>query len=190
MKPLYTIVVAVGFLNIAAQGAGPVNVSAPPVHQPISLDVLAALADSEIAKWGFIDITAAPFKADPSGKRDATSAIQAAIDLAVEAQMVVFFPPGVYTVSDSIRVFGYGGNAAALPGTALFVVERTPNFLIANMTDTPRFDENGAADHFAGHGVNPDKWSMLEERTASGDIIQTKPMDRPAVYRRGNPCEE
>ncbi|MFO7902900.1 MAG: hypothetical protein ACQESR_18305 [Planctomycetota bacterium] len=33
---------------------------------------------------------------------------------------------------DHVRLFGHGGNAKALPGEALYVVEGTPNFLLAS----------------------------------------------------------
>ena len=46
------------------------------------------------------DVTSAPYLADPSGERDATAAIQAAINAAGEAGGgVVFLPAGTYRVS-------------------------------------------------------------------------------------------
>ena len=71
--------------------------------------------------------------------------------------------------SDHIRMFGYGGNAAALPGKALFVVENVPNFLLANLVDSPRVSGVGTPDYFAGQGFDPDLWSMVEERAPSGE---------------------
>jgi len=93
--------------------------------------------------------------------------------------------------SDNVRVFGYGGNAAAWPGKALFVVERTPNFLLANLVDTPRGPESGSPASFAGQGTDPKKWSMVEER-AGGEAppIVTRPLDRPVLYMRGAPSDQ
>jgi hypothetical protein len=90
---------------------------------------------------------------------------------------------------DDVRIFGYGGNAAALEGTALFVVERTPNFLLANLVDSPR-TAGGSASHFAGIGVDPRKWHMVQDRTTDGKTILTPPLDRPVLYRRGHPGGE
>ena len=87
--------------------------------------------------------------------------------------------------SDHVRIFGYGGNAAAFEGTALFRVERTPNFLIANAVDSPRLAGEGSDDYFAGRGVAPDKWHMIGDRPAAGEPLLTEPMDRPVLYRRG-----
>jgi len=68
----------------------------------IALEVPRALGNQELAALGLVDVTAAPFRADPTGRRDATAALQAAIDFARDHQMVCFFPPGVYTVSDTL----------------------------------------------------------------------------------------
>ena len=78
------------------------------------------------------------------------------------------------------------GNAAAAEGTALFVVEDTPNFLLANLADSPRHPGSGSPDHFAGEAVDPCKWFMVRE-TSGGKIIHTLPLDRPVLYRRGEP---
>lgn len=48
----------------------------------------------------FVDVTEAPFGADARGKEDSTAAIQAAIDLVMDAGGgTVFLPPGTYRVS-------------------------------------------------------------------------------------------
>jgi len=90
--------------------------------------------------------------------------------------------------SDHVRIFGYGGNAAAAEGTALFRVERTQDFLIANAVDSPRLAGEGSDDHFAGRGVAADKWHMISDRPAAGEPLLTEPMDRPVLYRRGRPA--
>ena len=88
--------------------------------------------------------------------------------------------------SDHIRLFGYGGNASAAPGSALFAVSDTPNFLATNLVDSPRFPGDGAPEHFAGEGVDPRTWNMLIERRGDQEI-RTEPLDRPVLYQRGAP---
>ncbi|MBN8730954.1 MAG: hypothetical protein J0L64_10455 [Acidobacteria bacterium] len=51
---------------------------------------------------GCLDITQAPYLADPSGKRDSTAAIQRAVNDARDHQLVCFFPTGTYLISDTI----------------------------------------------------------------------------------------
>lgn len=92
--------------------------------------------------------------------------------------------------SDHIRLFGYGGNAAGRPDRSLFVVERTPNYLLANLVDTPRLAGTGSPDHFAGQGMDPRRWHMLRERPADGASLLTPPLDRPVLYQRGRPRAE
>ena len=60
------------------------------------------LADKKLAAQGMVNISAAPFNADPTGKIDSTKAIQTAVDFARDHQMVCFFPEGTYLLSDSI----------------------------------------------------------------------------------------
>jgi len=91
--------------------------------------------------------------------------------------------------SDHIRLFGYGGNAAAKEGRALFVVKNTPNFLAANLIDSPRYPGDGSPEHFAGEGVDPRRWHMLREEPADGPPVLTQPLDRPVLVRRGRPRE-
>ncbi|MEI8291371.1 MAG: glycosyl hydrolase family 28-related protein [Verrucomicrobiota bacterium] len=88
--------------------------------------------------------------------------------------------------SDHIRIFGYGGNAAARAGTALFTFENTPNFLVANLIDSPRFS-GGAEDHFSGMGVDPQRWQMLREKKRDSSVFETKPLERPVLVKQGMP---
>ena len=78
--------------------------------------------------------------------------------------------------SDHIRVFGYGGNAIPPKGESLLVVERTPNFLIANLVDRPM-----------GVRGDPRSWHALIERTPDGATIRTAALERPVLIRRGQP---
>jgi len=91
--------------------------------------------------------------------------------------------------SDHIRIFGYGGNAAAHEDHALFVVERTDNFLMANLVDSPRMPQGIPDTFFAGDGTDPRRWHMVREKTTSGKTITTPPLDRPVLYKRGHALE-
>ena len=88
--------------------------------------------------------------------------------------------------SDHVRLFGYGGNAAAFPGRSLFRIERTPNFLLANLVDSPRLEGAGSPKESPGVGVAPDRWHMVIERPPVGGEVRTRPMDRPVLYKRGD----
>lgn len=66
-----------------------------------------ALAEAiDYARLGMVDATAAPFYADPSGQRDSTAAINAALLHGREHHMVTWLPAGDYVVSGTIHVSG------------------------------------------------------------------------------------
>jgi len=48
-----------------------------------------------------IDVTAAPYDADPTGVGDSTAGIQAALDAAAISKLPVWFPPGTYKVTQA-----------------------------------------------------------------------------------------
>jgi hypothetical protein len=64
--------------------------------------VLREYGDSRLGSYGILDVTKAPYHADPGGRRDSTAAIQRALDDARDARMVTFLPPGTYLVSDTL----------------------------------------------------------------------------------------
>lgn len=127
------------------------------------------------------------YQCNPEHARsEANMEIRGAREVAVYGVKGEFYQP-IITVRDSdhVRIFGYGGNAAAHPGESLFLVENTPNFLLTNLVDSPRFPGNGSPSHFAGEGVDPRQWHMLIEREPDGNAVRTRPLDRPVLYRRG-----
>ncbi len=70
----------------------------------IFLFILPAVAPAhDLSSMGLLDVTAAPFNADPSGKKDCTEALQKAIDYALRNHMVAFFPEGIYKISNTIE---------------------------------------------------------------------------------------
>lgn len=55
-----------------------------------------------LLQLGCLDVTQVPYRADPTGRADATAAIQRAVNDARDAGLVCFFPEGTYLVSDTI----------------------------------------------------------------------------------------
>lgn len=131
----------------------------PPVLAPfrdgVGLDVPAELGDRRTAALGLVDVTKPPFNADASGKADATKALQAAIVFARDHQMVCFFPPGTYRISDTLecvqqlyrrangRVFGAHlwpcllvGSRAGTERPRLLLAPRAPGF---GDPETPKY---------------------------------------------------
>jgi len=87
---------------------------------------------------------------------------------------------------DDVLLFGHGGNAKGLPGGALFVFERTPNFLFANGVDGPTRIGSRSLSHPQG-STDPRQWHMLIERFADGSDFKLPPLERPVLYCRGCP---
>lgn len=65
--------------------------------------VLARYSDARLAAQGFLDVTKAPYLADPTGQRDSTAAIQRAVRDGRDARLVTYLPAGRYLVSDTIE---------------------------------------------------------------------------------------
>lgn len=68
--------------------------------------VMAAAAElsggDPLLEVGCLDVTKAPYQADPSGASDSTEAIQRAVNDARDRGLVCFFPEGTYAISDTI----------------------------------------------------------------------------------------
>ncbi|MEK6796210.1 MAG: glycosyl hydrolase family 28-related protein [Spirochaetota bacterium] len=94
---------------------------ASPIAEGLDLTVPSELENQALAAMGFVDVTAAPFNADPSGKNDSTKAVQSAVDFSRDHQMACFFPPGIYLISDTIvcrNKLEVRGNGRILNATA------------------------------------------------------------------------
>jgi hypothetical protein len=87
--------------------------------------------------------------------------------------------------SSGVRVFGYGGNAAAFEGRFLFELVRCSDVLLANLTDSPRLAGQGSEADSAGRGVNPLRWSMVQVQDADGTPHGTLPLERPVAFGLG-----
>jgi hypothetical protein len=59
-------------------------------------------ADKGLAEQGVLDVTMAPYYADPTGEQDATSTLQQAIRDARDARLITFLPAGRYRVSGTL----------------------------------------------------------------------------------------
>lgn len=84
--------------------------------------------------------------------------------------------------SKNINVFGYGGNGAAPEGSALFIVENSPDCSFVNLVDSPRFSGEGTAKLQEGYGVDPDKWHMIKVRSG-GKSFTTPFLERPLLVK-------
>jgi hypothetical protein len=62
------------------------------------------LGNVELAKLGYLDVTAAPFNVKPDDGRDDTLVLQDAIDFARDHQLVTYLPAGEYNVSDTLHL--------------------------------------------------------------------------------------
>ncbi|MCX6907956.1 MAG: glycosyl hydrolase family 28-related protein, partial [Verrucomicrobia bacterium] len=97
---------AVSVWGRAADDGSAIPYVHPTVLEPfpdgVSLAVPQEQGDPRTAALGLVDVTKPPFSADPTGKGDSTKALQRVIEFARDHQMVCFFPPGIYRVSDTL----------------------------------------------------------------------------------------
>ncbi|MEQ2009998.1 MAG: glycosyl hydrolase family 28-related protein [Limisphaerales bacterium] len=59
-------------------------------------------ASDPLIQLGCLDVTKAPYRADPTGRIDSTQAIQRAINDARDHALVCFFPEGTYLISETL----------------------------------------------------------------------------------------
>ena len=86
---------------------------------------------------------------------------------------------------DHIRIFGYGGNAAARRRPGLVCDRADAERGAGQLGRQPRMPQGIPDTDFAGDGVDPRRWHMVLERTPNGETILTPPLDRPVLYKRG-----
>lgn len=80
--------------------------------------ILARYADPRLARDGILDVTQAPYCADPTGKRDSTLAIQRALNDGRDARCVTYLPAGTYLVSDTLEGISPHYQGGGIPGVA------------------------------------------------------------------------
>jgi hypothetical protein len=91
---------------------------------------------------------------------------------------------------DDIRIIGHGGNGKASPGGANYLIERTPNFLIANQGDQVWLKPSVApveTGHVMAEWRNLLEYAPLIDRPAEGPELKVPSLERPILYRRGRP---
>jgi hypothetical protein len=64
--------------------------------------VISHYSDKQSVADGVLDVTKAPYSADPTGRTDSTRAIEQAMKDARDARLVTFLPNGTYRVSDTL----------------------------------------------------------------------------------------
>jgi len=77
---------------------------------PIAINAIAAVdelpvgmdLEDPLLQIGCLDVTKAPYNADPNGVVDSTQGIQQAVNDALDHRLVCFFPEGTYLISDMI----------------------------------------------------------------------------------------
>lgn len=134
-----------------ADGDAYLRYAHPTIREPypdlLDLRVPTELENQALAALGYVDVTAGPFRADSTGTRDSTQAVQAAVVFARDHQMACFFPPGTYLLSDTLscvqqlyqrsngRVFGGNrfpnvlvGSRAGKQRPRLVLAPRSPGF--------------------------------------------------------------
>jgi hypothetical protein len=110
-----TALVCLGLLDLqaAAKPRGKQQGKRPPVAERATSSVAPEQVNSPLVSLGLADVTAAPFLADPSGQKDATEALLRAMEFARQRKLTLYFPAGVYTVSNTLE---YSFNRAAAKG--------------------------------------------------------------------------
>lgn len=108
-----------------------------PTHPRLALGQTLPGAENIVfpADAGVIDVTKAPYGAKGDGKTDDTAAIQKALDDHPDQGAILYFPNGVYQVSETLR---WGGDAGrqretvfwgqSRVGTVLQLRDRCPGF--------------------------------------------------------------
>lgn len=80
--------------------------------------ILARYANPRLARDGILNVTQAPYCADPTGRTDSTLALQRALNEGRDARCTTYLPAGTYLVSDTLEGVSpnyLGGGYPGLP---------------------------------------------------------------------------
>ncbi len=128
------------FLTIAADDPDSyLRYAHPTIREPfvdlLNLGVPAELDNQRLAILGYVDVSQGPFHADPTGTKDSTKAVQAALVFARDHQMACFFPTGTYLISDTLSCTQQLHKRA---NGRVFGGNRFPNMLVGSRAGTQR----------------------------------------------------
>ncbi len=87
-----------------------------------------------------VDVTAEPWNADPTGERDSTAAIQAALDRYPSGNRIIYLPNGVYKVTDTLK-WPAGKNEAGFMKRTILQGQSTSGAIIRVPDETPGFTD-------------------------------------------------
>lgn len=113
MRGIAGLAAAIALTWSVAPSRAATNAASPSSQDAVSRKVSAVEAtgrevrqqagNRELLAVGLLDVTVAPYHADPTGRRDSTAAIQQAVKDARDARLIAHFPAGRYLVSDTIE---------------------------------------------------------------------------------------
>lgn len=81
---------------------------------------------TQLGMAGWLNATAAPYRADPSGIADSTAAFQNAVNALPAGGGMVYLPPGVYKTTGTVTYSGSGN--VIIAGTERFATTVMPSF--------------------------------------------------------------
>lgn len=81
--------------------------------------ILARYGDEKLGRDGILDVTRAPYCADPTGRTDSTLAIQRALNEGRDARCTTYLPAGTYLVSDTLEGVSPNYLGGGFPGLPL-----------------------------------------------------------------------
>jgi len=129
--------------RVTSAGAGRYYGS-PRYEPPPHLAKIGA-TENRLFKLGFLDVTLYDGwegnPVDPTGARDSTKALQKAIDDGYEYQLIVFFPTGTYTVSDTLYSIKKRIRFVNFHNNTLAGSTRGPRPVIRLRKNAPGFDD-------------------------------------------------
>lgn len=122
-----------------------------------------ALFAVDAARFGYVDVTRAPYNADSTGQKDATAAIQNALIATETSGKAVFLPAGRYMVSNTITVKKHG----VLTGST---VDSDRRSVIVLPPNTSGFANPGSPKIVMHFDVDPDygKYNVTYDRMING----------------------
>jgi len=149
------------------------------IKLPICVGVLTLIAALDLLKAttpivypgdsGMIDVTKAPYTADPTGVNDSTATIQAAVtaNIGVSPVHTIYFPAGTYRITSTIKCVTTAGAAHDRmsfqgAGQGVTILKLDPNLPAFQSTTTPAgvIRLNNIAGNSTNDGLENNVWDM------------------------------